>query len=114
MDFYKASDAREASVGQRIVTEEIQKIELEVLTAIEAGKLSTLVGPGSDTPVTTLMTASSDYYGSWSDVASNNTDADKLRRARMDQVISHFGSLGYSVTRVQQASGSTWNWSLKW
>jgi hypothetical protein len=114
-EFYNASQARQFAIGRQTALDEIYAIQREIETRVQAGALAAVVGPGtSPTPIVTTMTSSSAYYNSWNDPSNNNTSDDIARRARMDSVIAHFNKLGYTITREQHASTSTFNWDIRW
>jgi len=112
--FYTAKEARALSTSRREIYDEIKIIETAVMDAIEGETLTTIVGPGSDTPVVTGFTNSATHYNAWSSPTTYNTDAHKVARKQMDDVIGYFSKLGYVITRAQHLSGSTFNWTLTW
>lgn len=113
--FYTAKEAREASTNRREVYDEVKLIEAGIHAAIDAGDtLMATVGPASSPAVTTGFMNSSVHYLAWSDPVANDTDAHRVARKQMDDVISNFSRLGYHITRSRHASTSTFNWVVKW
>lgn len=112
--FYTAAQARDRSTSRREVYDEIKLIETAVMDATEGEALVATVGPASDPAVTTGFTNSSTHYAAWSDATANDTDAHRVARKQMDDVISNFSKLGYSITRSRHLSTSTFNWIVRW
>jgi hypothetical protein len=51
-----------------------------------------------------------DYYSAW-----QGTTTDRARVQQMDQVIKHFGNLGYKIERIANTDTyRTFNWALYW
>jgi hypothetical protein len=112
--FYTALQARELSTSRREVYDEIKLIETGVMDAVENETLLATIGPASDTPIVTGFTNSSTHYLAWSDSTVNDTDAHRVARKQMDDVISNFAKLGYVITRERHLSTSTFNWIVRW
>lgn len=110
--FYTASEARALSTSRREVFDEIKLIEVAIMDAIDGETLTATVGP--TTSVATGFTNSSTHYDAWATPTTSTTDAHKVARKQMDDVIGHFSRLGYSITRAQYLSQSKFDWTLTW
>ncbi len=111
---YPAREARQIAIDKRDVFDEIALMEPLVLDAIAAGNLEVTIGPDSDIAVTTGFTNSSVHYLAYSDPLTYRTDAHKKAVAQMNEVINHFQSLGYTVTRVKVEGLNKFNWLVSW
>ena len=111
---YTASEARQVALDKREVYDEIAILEPLILDAIAAGALTVTIGPDSDPAVTTGFMNESVHYLAYSDPLTNRTDAHKKAVAQMNEVINHFQSLGYTVTREKVDGQNKFNWLVSW
>lgn len=112
--FYSAKEAAAISNNRTDVNLEINRIEEAVMTAAAAGKREATIGPGSTPPVVSGFTASATHYNAYSDPLNNQTDAHKVARSQLNEVIGAFQKLNYTVRRTQHQSTETFNWIVKW
>lgn len=112
-DFYKASDARDQTVIRAPIMAEISMLQGYVSSAIEAGILGVVVGPGLD-PAPPGFTASTDAFFAWWDTANHQESSDRVLRYQMDSVFAYFTKLGYNVTRHRYMAEDKFSWELKW
>lgn len=111
-DFYDATTARNIAVGgaapMGLVLTEINYIKANIdTTTAAAGLTLTVVN-------VTAMTQGTVYYEAWVDPAVYTTDAHKLARLRMEQVIAYFARLGYAISRDRDGSNNRIKWTVKW
>jgi len=111
-NFYFAREARQQASMRRPILNEIQYIENGIADAIEAGELSTEVGPESG--LTEGFTNNEDAYDAWSEPTTAVEDKHNVLRFQMNEVISHFTKLGYRITRTAVEGQKEFNWSIKW
>ena len=114
MSFYSAKEAATLSNNKNEIYTEINRIEAGIMAAASSGKRETKVGPGATPPIVEGFTNSSTHYNAWSDHLNNQTDAHKVARSQMNEVIGHFSKIGYTVRREQEGSTSSFNWIIKW
>lgn len=112
--FISANDARTASLGRLSIMKEIQAIQGQIETSIEATSLTAIVGPGSAPPVSTTMTSSITFFNAWNNPEQFQDDASKVARSQMSEVLKYFTKLGYTVKRTQQGSSNAFNWTVTW
>lgn len=112
--FYTAVQARALSTSNREVYDEIKLIETAIMDAVETETLTATIGPSSSPAISTGFTNSAIHYQAWSDPIANNTDAHKVAKKQMDDVIANFSRLGYLITRSRYLSTSTFNWIVSW
>lgn len=110
--FYGAAQARQIAMGMagtnNVVLREINALQVAVDTAATLGQIEVIVEND------TTMTSSADYYNTWNDPHNNNTGADKLRVAMMNQIVNYFTRLGYRITRVRRGTDDAFNWKITW
>lgn len=111
---YTAREARQIALDKRDVFDEIAIIEPRILNAVESYELEVLVGPDSGVAVSTGFTNSSTCYQAYSDPLTYRTDAHKKAIVQMNEVINHFQSLGYTVTREKVEGQNKFNWLISW
>ena len=76
---------------------------------IGAGTANTALGLVAGTQAVTNPTSTS-YYTAW-----QGTTTDRARFQQMDQVIKHFGNLGYKLERITNtATYRTFTWAIYW
>jgi hypothetical protein len=114
MSFYTAKEAAAISNSRTDINLEVNRIEEAVMTAAGAGSREATIGPGSSPPVVSGFTNSSTHYEAYSDPLNYQTDAHKIARAQMNEVIGYFQRLNYTVRRAQHQSTDTFNWIVKW
>jgi len=101
-----ADQARLRARNDVIVYNEVKAIELAILTAAAAGSLDCVIA----TSVMTNSPTSPLYYADWM-----GTQPDAVIRDQMQQVMSNFTKLGYSVERKTNIdTGNTFQWILAW
>jgi len=110
--FFHASVARNVvagggAAGSADVLKEINTLQEAVINAALAGSLSTTVS-------NSIMASSTDYYNSWANYQTHNTDADKVRLLKMDRVIRYFVSRGYSINRNRIGTSDAFEWKIEW
>ncbi len=110
--FVDAANARAIAVGGNNaisldVLKEINSLQDAVITAAVAGNLEADV-------TTSAMAADTNYYNSWANYTTYNTGADKVRRARMDQVLAYFIGRGYNIRRVRVGTTDFFSWKIEW
>lgn len=113
-----AAEARERSQGNDVIAEEVFVITLRVIAAQAANQLSTVASATTQVSVNgTTITGSTmtnadatgrSYYQVWRGTA---TDATKTEQ--MNEVISYFKNLGYSVVR-KSTTGTEFYWDISW
>lgn len=111
---YSAREARQLALDKRDVFDELAIMEPMILDAITDGHLEVTIGPDSDDSVTTGFTNSSTAYQAYSDPLTYRTDAHKKVLAQMNEVISHFQSMGYTITREKVDGQNKFNWLVSW
>lgn len=101
-----ADQARLRARNDIAVYNEVKIIELAILTAASAGTLDCVIA-------VSLMTSSASsplYYADWM-----GTQPDPVIRDQMQQVMSNFTKLGYSIERKTNiTTGNTFQWILAW
>ena len=118
--FYPANVAREISVGNRagsaVILAEINAVQVAIDNAAGASQMRVVV---SDS---TIMTSydnydgvnTSSYYDAWEDSSQYNDSVHIVAREKMNQVISYFTRLGYSIGRERNATLNQIQWVIKW
>lgn len=101
-----ADQARLRARNDIVVYNEVKAIELAILTAAAAGALDSVI---TNTAMTTGPTSPL-YYADW-----QGTQPSAVIRDQMQQVMSNFTKLGYSVERKTNIdTGNTFQWILAW
>lgn len=100
--FMTAEQARAGARNNLLVHNEIRDIENRILTAVDVGHLSVLVG-------NTRMTTQQDYYKVW-----QKLQTDRVLDDQMNEIIKYFTNLGYTITRKQVPNTPLMNWEIYW
>ena len=100
--FMTAAEARVGARKNLTIHTEIREIENQILTAVSKGQLSVMVN-------NTLMTTNQDYYKVWL-----KQTTDRVLDDQMNEVITYFTNLGYTVTRKQRSNTAYMNWEIVW
>lgn len=115
-----ATVSRQRSQNNLLLAQEIMLLELAVLDAIANNTISVTVDHTTTATVNgaavtaTPMTADDATGQSYFSVWSGATDSDLLTW-QMDQVIAHFESLNFSITRLTNTTtDNTFNWKISW
>ena len=98
-----ATEARAKAQNDVTIFTEIRNIEDAVLSAISDGDYSVEV-------TDTTMTLSVTYCNVWQGV----TD-DRAKFIQMNQIVTYFTDLGYSVERrINSSTSNTFKWIISW
>jgi hypothetical protein len=105
-----AGQARAKAQNDLIIFGEVRDIEEAILTAIAAGNYNVDV-------VGTVMTSTTDgvanarlYFNGWQGITP-----DRSKEIQMNQVITYFTDLGYTIERKTNAlTGDTFKWTVLW
>lgn len=105
--FPTAQASRADSRNNIIIIQEVNSIEIAVLTAVQAGQLTVVISSG--TTMTDSVTGIP-YYNAWQNVTPNATLSDQ-----MSVIINYFEGLGYVITQLVNAgTNNTFTWNLSW
>lgn len=123
-NFYTAQDARQIAIGQRSssndILTEINILELAIDQGAAAGELvvpfhynstltfDTVTITGS--PMT--VDAGNVYYNAFADPNTYYTSQYLVANEKMNQVISYFSTLGFSIKRYRDGVLNQFYWSL--
>lgn len=105
-----AGQARAKAQNDLTIFGEVRDIEEAILTAIAAGNYNADV-------VGTVMTSTTDgvadarlYFNAWQGITP-----DRSKEIQMNQVITYFTDLGYTIERKTNAlTGDTFKWTVLW
>ena len=101
-----ADQARLRARNDIVVYNEVKAIELAVLTAAASGALDCVISVSGMTNGATSPL----YYADWT-----GAQPDPVLRDQIQQVITNFTKLGYSVERKTNIdTGNTFQWILAW
>ena len=116
--FPTSAEAREQAQGNNVIAQQIAIIEISILDAITAGAFTTSITDTSTvsiqgstitgSPMTDHDSLGQDYYK-----AFQGTTENAVYTEQMNEVINHFKSKGYTISR-KSTSGSYFFWSLTW
>lgn len=119
--FFDAKTARSSALDNQLLYKEIRDIEGEIINAVKSGKYSVSI---NDTTMTSSSPIPTSTYGSGADYlkvwkckdCGMTTSYDKDALAdQMNQVISHFKNLGYSIERrLVNENSVTFYWLISW
>ena len=110
--FPTAAQAREQAQSYSVISVEVQAIETAIIAAIAANAFAATVTDNTAmTNSTPVDTTSQKYFNVW-----KATDTDAVFVEQMNEVMSHFTSKGYAISRVTATavSSDTFYWSLTW
>lgn len=114
MSFFTAKEAAATSNNRAEINLEIHRIEDAVMTAATAGNREATIGPASTPPIVAGFSVSATHYNAFADPLNNQTDAHKVARNQMEEVMGHFRKLNYTIRRTQHQSTESFNWIVKW
>jgi hypothetical protein len=102
--FINATEARERTRLNPIVHAEVTALEQAVLTATQAGSLTTSISSG------TTMTDSNVYYKAYYGVTNDPVSFDQV-----NYIKTYFENLSYGVTITENPqTGNTLVWGISW
>jgi len=118
--FPTASLARERGQDNSLIAQEISILEMRVLSAIASNALSTTANDTTTVTINgTVVTGSpmtnddatgEAFYSVW----KGNTES-TLRSEQMSEVINHFTSKKYTITRKKNTTtNDTFYWEISW
>ena len=117
MAFPDAKELRSQLLPNLVTQQEINAIELAIITATDSGTAYSVsvggadVSPMTDTSESGLALAES-YYTTWN-AGANAVDTSKL--AEINSVIDYFVKLSYTIkVAVNTSTSTTLLWKLSW
>jgi hypothetical protein len=111
---FTATTARSQTVSNAISETEISLINLNIISAVNAGNVTATL---SKTTHTTLngnvivgspMTLDTNYYNAWQTSTSN-----AYATGLMQTVLDNFARLGYTISRIS-TDGTNISWQISW
>lgn len=138
-----ADEAREGSVNNQIIYNEIRDIEKQIITAVRSGlytlsinntyMTNSVVPPAPEdattstpdspnvillvTPSPVTVASGVNYFRVWKclDCGIETTYDQEALRDQMDRVMRHFKDLGYVIERrITSDSDTTFYWKIMW
>lgn len=117
MAFPDAKELRSQLLPNLVTQQEINAIELAIITATDSGTAYSVsvggadVSPMTDTSESGLALAES-YYTTWN-AGANAVDTSKL--AEINSVIDYFVKLSYTIkVKVNASTSTTFLWNISW
>lgn len=105
-----AGQARAKAQNDLIIFNEVRDIEEAILTAIVAGSYNADVVGTTMTSTTTGVEQARLYFNAWQGIVP-----DRAKEIQMNQVITYFTDLGYTIERKTNAlTGDTLKWTVLW
>jgi hypothetical protein len=109
--FITAQAARAQALEQPVYLNEVNAIQIAILTAVQAGALTCVI---LTSPLTTPSGGSPATAEAYYSVFAGLT-VDRSKSATMDAVIQYFTDLSYSIVRqVNTSTNNTFTWNLSW
>jgi hypothetical protein len=111
---FTAITARSQTVSNAISESEIALINLNIISAVTAGNVTTTVSKTTHTTlngniiVGTPMTLDSNYYNAW-----QSSTANAYATGLMQTVLDNYARLGYTISRIS-TDGTNITWQISW
>ena len=112
------AQARERAQNNNVIAQQIAIMEVAVLDAIASNALTASITNASTvtiqgttitgSPMTDNDTDGVNYYKAW-----QGTITDAVKTEQMAEVIAHFESKGYTISR-KSSSGTYFYWYISW